>query len=204
MAQQSRNQLKSIFVQGSIPSQQDFYDLIDSSWNISDDGSISGATGAQGATGATGPFLGGDYGELYSNGSTGSFSETIFSGSSWVWNTGVAGEVNATTATSGDGASTPASFTISNTGTYSISVSANLITTFTNPSAISSPLYIYVLVNGSANPKLLFPLTYQSGSWNGYYNFTNGDNLRLRINNPTSSDCLVQSGSLNFNILQIK
>ena len=204
MSQQSRNQLKSIFVQGSIPSQQDFYDLIDSSWNISDDGSIPGSTGAQGATGATGPFLGGDFGELYSNGSTGSFSETIFSGSNWVWNTGVEGETNATTATPGDGGSTPASFTISNTGTYSIGVSANLITTFTNPSDISNPLYIYILVNGSTNPKLVFPLTYQAGSWNGYYNLTNGDNLRLRISNSTSSDCIVQSGSLYFNILQIK
>jgi hypothetical protein len=204
LSQKSRNQLKSIFVQGSIPSQQDFYDFIDSSWNITDDGSISGATGPAGATGATGPFLGGDFGELYSNGTTGSFSESIFSGSNWVWNTGVAGESNATTVTPGDGSTTPASFTISNTGTYSISISANLVTTFTNPASISDPIYIYVLLNGSTNPKLVFPLTYQSASWNGYYNFSNGDNIRLRITNSTSSDCLVQSGSLYFNILQIK
>ncbi len=204
MSQKSRNQLKSIFVQGSIPSQQDLYDFIDSSWNITDDGSISGATGPSGATGATGPFLGGDFGELYSNGTTGSFSEAILSGSSWSWNTGVAGESNATTVTPGDGSATPASFTVSNTGTYSISVSANLVTTFTTPSEISNPIYIYVLLNGSTNPKLVFPLTYQSGSWNGYYNLSNGDNLRLRIVNSTSSDCIVQSGSLYFNILQIK
>lgn len=204
MSQKSRNQLKSIFTQGSIPNQQDFFDLIDSSWNISDDGSISGATGPQGSTGATGPFLGGDFGELYSNGSTGSFSTTIISGSNWVWNAGVAGETNGTTAIPGDGSVTPSSFVISNTGTYSIHVSANLITTFTNPSNISNPLYIYVLINGSINPKLIFPLTYQSGSWNGYFNLVNGENLRVRIANSTSSDCLVQSGSLYFNILQIK
>jgi hypothetical protein len=57
VSQKNRTQLKSIFAQGVIPSQQDFSDFIDSTWNISDDGSISGATGPAGAAGATGPFL---------------------------------------------------------------------------------------------------------------------------------------------------
>ena len=204
MSQKSRNQLKSIFSQGTIPSNQDFLDFIDSTWNLSDDGSISGSTGPTGATGATGPFLGGDFGELYSDISTGSFSQTIFSGSNWKWNTGVAGEYNGTSVTSGNGALIYSSFTVSNTGTYSISVSANLITTFSNTADIANPLYIYILVNGSVNPKLFFPLTYQNASWNGYYPLSTGDTLELRISNPTSSNCLVQTGSLYFNILQIK
>jgi hypothetical protein len=49
VSQKNRTQLKSIFAQGVIPSQQDFSDFIDSTWNISDDGSISGATGPAGA-----------------------------------------------------------------------------------------------------------------------------------------------------------
>jgi hypothetical protein len=204
VSQKSRSQLKSIFQQGNIPTQQDFSDFIDSTWNINDDGSVSGATGAAGATGATGPFLGGDFGELYSDITTGSFSETIYSGSYWKWDTGVAGEYNGTTATSGDGSLVSSSFTISNTGTYSISISANLITTFVDPLDIDNPIYIYVLLNGSTNSKLFFPITYQNSSWNAYYPFNNGDLLEIRIKNQAASDCLVQTGSLYFNILQIK
>ena len=204
MSQKSRTQLKSIFTQGVIPSQQDFSDFIDSTWNISDDGSISGTTGPSGAVGATGPFLGGDFGELYSDISVGSFSQTIFAGSNWKWNTGIAGEYNGTTVTSGNGSSISSSFTISNSGRYSIGVSANLITTFTNPLDIANPLYVYILVNTSVNSKLFFPLTYQNASWNGYYTFSTGDLLELRFTNATLSDCLLETGSLYFNILQIK
>jgi len=56
MAEKNRSQLKSIFQAGNIPTQQDFSDFIDSTWNLADDGSggYSGPTGAAGPTGAQG------------------------------------------------------------------------------------------------------------------------------------------------------
>ena len=184
MSQKSRIQLKNIFTSGNIPNQQDFADFIDSTWNITDDGSISGS-GSTGPAGPTGPFLGGNFGELYCNSSTGSFSETVFSGSNWNW-------------------STPASFTISNTGIYNISVSANLITTISLPGLYSEPINMEVMLNSSAVPKLSFGLTYQNSSWSGFYSLTNGDTLSLRLVNSSSGTALIQTGSLFFTVTQIK
>lgn len=203
MSQKSRIQLKNIFTSGNIPNQQDFADFIDSTWNITDDGSISGS-GSTGPAGPTGPFLGGNFGELYCNSSTGSFSETVFSGSNWNWSTGVVGETEGTVATAGVYGVTPASFTISNTGIYNISVSANLITTISLPGLYSEPINMEVMLNSSAVPKLSFGLTYQNSSWSGFYSLTNGDTLSLRLINSSAGTALIQTGSLFFTVTQIK
>lgn len=203
MAQKSRIQLKNIFTSGNIPNQQDFADFIDSTLNITDDGSISGP-GSTGPAGPTGPFLGGNFGEIYCNSSTGSFSETVFSGSNWNWSTGVVGEMEGTMATAGVYGVTPASFTISNTGIYNISVSANLITTISLPGLYSEPINMEVMLNSSSLPKLSFGLTFQNSSWSGFYSLTNGDTLSLRLVNLSSGTALIQTGSLFFTVTQIK
>lgn len=199
MSQKNRSQLKGIFASGKIPSQQDFSDFIDSTWNIPDDGSLSGATGPQGAAGATGPFLGGDFGELYSNSSTGSFSTTLAPGISSIWSQGVVGESNGTVVASG-----PSSFTINNTGTYSLTVSSNLIQTVSAPGSSNDPYRINILVNGSSVPKLTFDVSYEKTSWNAFYPLSNGDVVTLRFFNPSSGSTLLVTGSLFFTILQIK
>lgn len=200
MSQKTRTQLKSIFTQGTIPSQQDFEDFIDSIWNLSDDGSIAGATGPAGAIGATGPFLGGDFGELYSNGSTGSFSTGLLSGASWIWDTGIVGETYGTTGTNGVSGTTNASLQISNTGVYSVSVSSNLVVS----GLTVDPITIQVLVNTATNPKLTFDVSYEKASWSAFYSFTSGDVITLKIKNPSLSNAVVSTGTLFMNIIQIK
>lgn len=56
MAEKNRAQLKGTFQTGNVLTQQDFADLIDSSWNLVDDGAAGafGATGPAGPTGAQG------------------------------------------------------------------------------------------------------------------------------------------------------
>jgi hypothetical protein len=65
VSQKSRSEFKVIFSQGNTPGQQDFHDLIDSYWNLPDDGSFTGITGPSGPTGATG------YGSQGATGPTG-------------------------------------------------------------------------------------------------------------------------------------
>ena len=63
MAEKNRTQLKGVFQAGNIPTQQDFSDFIDSTWNLIDDGSVvssgttgpTGPAGIQGMQGPTGP-----------------------------------------------------------------------------------------------------------------------------------------------------
>jgi hypothetical protein len=56
VAEKNRAQLKGTFQTGNVLTQQDFADLIDSAWNLVDDGSAGafGATGPAGPTGAQG------------------------------------------------------------------------------------------------------------------------------------------------------
>ena len=76
MAEKTRNELKQIFKSGNIPTEMDFSDLIDSFWNIEDQGSLpSGVTGPTGPAGGVGPT--GPSSEIYYDAGNSSITTTI-------------------------------------------------------------------------------------------------------------------------------
>ena len=204
MSQKTRTQLKQLFSQGNIVSQDDFSDLIDSFWNLSDNGSVSGETGATGATGATGPFLGGNYGELFSNTATGSFSTSLSPGANQTWTTGRVGNVNGITGVNGVFGVTNSSLTIVNTGMYMITVSANFVMTVNSPGNAYDPIRVQLIVNSSLVPKLIFDVSYEKASWTCFCAFTAGDLVEVRFSNLTSGTINISTGSFFVNILQIQ
>lgn len=89
MSQKSRDELKPRFESGDVPTQQDFWNLLDSYWNILDDGlpsmgtnGTSGTSGVDGAPGSSGSSGGrGPAGSSGSSGLTGSAGSSGISGS---------------------------------------------------------------------------------------------------------------------------
>jgi len=90
VSQKSREELKPRFESGDVPTQQDFWNLLDSYWNVLDDGPLSigtsgtsgtsgidGAPGSSGTSGARGPS-----GSAGSSGFGGSSGSSGFGGSS--------------------------------------------------------------------------------------------------------------------------
>jgi hypothetical protein len=204
VSQKTRTQLKQLFSQGNIVSQDDFSDLIDSFWNLSDNGSVSGETGATGATGATGPFLGGNYGELFSNTATGAFSFSMSPAANVTWTSGRVGNLNGITGVNGVFGVTNASLTIGNTGMYMITVSANLIMSINSPGNPNDPLRVQLLVNSSIVPKLIFDVSYDKASWTCFCPFNAGDKVEVRFTNRNAGSINVSTGSFFVNILQIQ
>ena len=94
MSQKRRDELKPRFESGTIPTQQDFWNLLDSFWNILDDGTpsggsegtmegTSGSSGIDGISGTSGSSgVRGPSGTSGSSGNTGTSGSSGFSGSS--------------------------------------------------------------------------------------------------------------------------